>query len=135
MRRLAALVMALALGTAAGCSGGIAGRGPANDMGNPSGRSTGGAAGTSGASPGSGSSQGLPTGDRGGSSPAADFDGSVGVFTKHWRRGFDGLKVYQLDEREVFRGTRWYRRYGTLALVGLTARRILVDWANLVRYR
>jgi hypothetical protein len=67
-------------------------------------------------------------------SHAMDFEGA-GFLKKHWSRGYEGLKVYQLDDRGIFRGTRWYRRLGPLALVGLSARRILVDWARLARHR
>lgn len=65
---------------------------------------------------------------------AMDFRG-LGFLKKHWERGYEGLKVYRLDERRVFRGTAWYRRLGPLALVALSGRRILVDWARLVRHR
>lgn len=67
-------------------------------------------------------------------SHALDFEGA-GFLKKHWARGYEGLKVYQLDQRGVFRGTRWYRRFGPLALVALSGRRILVDWARLARHR
>lgn len=67
-------------------------------------------------------------------SHAMDFQG-LGFLGKHWARGYEGLKVYELDERQVFRGTAWYRRFGPLALVALSGRRILVDWARLARHR
>lgn len=67
-------------------------------------------------------------------SHALDFEG-LSFFKKHWARGYEGLKVYQLDEKGVFRGTAWYRRFGPLALAALTGRRILVDWARLARHR
>ncbi|HEY0012558.1 MAG TPA: glycosyltransferase [Allosphingosinicella sp.] len=67
-------------------------------------------------------------------SHALDFVG-LSFFKKHWARGYEGLKVYQLDERGTFRGTAWYRRFGPLALVALSGRRILVDWARLTRHR
>jgi hypothetical protein len=67
-------------------------------------------------------------------SHALDFEG-LSFFKKHWARGYEGLKVYQLDERGTFRGTSWYRRFGPLALVALSGRRILVDWARLARHR
>ena len=63
-----------------------------------------------------------------------DFQG-LGFLHKHWRRGYDGLAVYRLDREGVFRGTRWYRRFGSLALVALSGRRILVDWSRLARHR
>jgi glycosyltransferase involved in cell wall biosynthesis len=67
-------------------------------------------------------------------SHALDFEG-LSFMKKHWARGRDGVDVYRLDERETFRGTRWYRRLGPVALVGLTGRRILIDWARLYRHR
>jgi hypothetical protein len=63
-----------------------------------------------------------------------DWSG-LGFIRKHWGRGYDGLEVYRLDSDHVFRGTRWYRRFGILALVALSARRTLVDWHRIVRYR
>jgi hypothetical protein len=67
-------------------------------------------------------------------SHALDFEG-MSFLKKHWARGYEGLKVYRLDQRQIFRGTRWYRRFGPLALAALSARRILVDWARLTRHR
>ena len=67
-------------------------------------------------------------------SHALDF-GGLGFLKKHWGRGYEGLIVYRIDSKGVFRGTRWYRRFGALALVALSARRIMVDWVRLVRYR
>jgi GT2 family glycosyltransferase len=67
-------------------------------------------------------------------SHALDFEG-LSFWKKHWARGYEGLKVYRLDESGVFRGTSWYRRFGPLALVALSGRRILVDWARLARHR
>jgi glycosyltransferase involved in cell wall biosynthesis len=67
-------------------------------------------------------------------SHALDFEG-LSFFKKHWARGYEGLKVYRLDENGTFRGTAWYRRFGPLALVALSGRRILVDWARLARHR
>jgi GT2 family glycosyltransferase len=65
---------------------------------------------------------------------ALDFTG-LGFLGKHWARGRDGLNVYRYDERGLFRGTRWYRRLGPLALMALSARRVLVDWRRLARHR
>lgn len=65
---------------------------------------------------------------------ALDFEG-LSFLKKHWARGYEGLKVYRLDEGGTFRGTSWYRRFGPLALVALSGRRILVDWARLARHR
>lgn len=67
-------------------------------------------------------------------SHALDYEG-LSFFKKHWERGYEGLKVYRHDEGGVFRGSRWYRRLGPLALVALSGRRILVDWARLARHR
>jgi glycosyltransferase involved in cell wall biosynthesis len=56
-----------------------------------------------------------------------------GLLKKHFNRGFDGVTVYRADERAVLRGTRLFRRFGALALIGFTGRRILLDWLRLVR--
>lgn len=63
-----------------------------------------------------------------------DFAG-LGFFGKHFGRGYDNISVLRADSTDSFRGTRWYRRFGSLALVALSARRILVDWARLARHR
>lgn len=54
---------------------------------------------------------------------------------KHLNRGYDGVTVYRIDERGVLRGSRWFRRFGALALVGLTARRVVLDWIRMARHR
>ena len=54
---------------------------------------------------------------------------------KHFDRGFDGVTVYRLDERQVLRGTGLFRRLGPIALIGFVGRRILLDWQRLVRHR
>ncbi len=54
---------------------------------------------------------------------------------KHFDRGFDGVSVYRMDEGRVLRGTRVFQRFGPLALVAITARRILQDWIRLARHR
>jgi glycosyltransferase involved in cell wall biosynthesis len=54
---------------------------------------------------------------------------------KHFNRGYDGVTVYRLDEQGVLRGTRWFRRFGALALVAITARRVVVDWIRMARHR
>ena len=54
---------------------------------------------------------------------------------KHVGRGFDSVALYRLDDRSVLRGTRFYRRYGAPALVALAGRRLVTDWARIVRYR
>ena len=54
---------------------------------------------------------------------------------KHFDRGFDGVAVYRLDERQVLRGTGLFRRLGPIALVGFVGRRILLDWRRLLRHR
>jgi hypothetical protein len=63
------------------------------------------------------------------------FEGAAGFVKKHFERGFDGVSVYQLDDRAVLRGTPYFRRFGALAIVPLTVRRVAVDWVRLVRYR
>jgi glycosyltransferase involved in cell wall biosynthesis len=59
----------------------------------------------------------------------------LGFARKHFRRGYDGVAVYRLDDRAVLRGTRLFRRLGPAALVVITGRRILVDWLRLLRHR
>ncbi|HEX8644096.1 MAG TPA: glycosyltransferase family 2 protein [Allosphingosinicella sp.] len=61
--------------------------------------------------------------------------GGLGFIRKHFSRGYDGVSVYRLDEDGLFRGTAWFRRLGPFALAALTVRRILLDWARLVRHR
>jgi GT2 family glycosyltransferase len=56
-----------------------------------------------------------------------------GVLKKHFNRGFDGVTVYRADEHEVLRGTHLFRRFGALALIAFTGRRILLDWLRLIR--
>jgi GT2 family glycosyltransferase len=56
-----------------------------------------------------------------------------GLLKKHFNRGFDGVTVYRADEHEVLRGTRLFRRFGALALIAFTGRRILLDWMRLIR--
>jgi GT2 family glycosyltransferase len=56
-----------------------------------------------------------------------------GLLKKHFNRGFDGVTVYRADEHEVIRGTSLFRRFGALALVAFTGRRILLDWLRLIR--
>ncbi|MDQ3818487.1 MAG: glycosyltransferase family 2 protein [Acidobacteriota bacterium] len=63
-----------------------------------------------------------------------DFRG-LGFARKHFNRGRDGVAVYQLDERAVLRGTRVLRRFGAVALVAITGRRIIVDWLRMMRHR
>jgi glycosyltransferase involved in cell wall biosynthesis len=53
----------------------------------------------------------------------------------HFGRGFDGVALYRLDEDDVLRGTRYFRRFGGVALLPITARRILGDWSRIVRHR
>ncbi len=66
---------------------------------------------------------------------AHGFSGGATLLRKHFDRGYDGVTVYRLDERAVLRGTRIFRRLGALALVGITGRRIALDWIRLVRQR
>ncbi|HEX9460057.1 MAG TPA: glycosyltransferase [Thermoanaerobaculia bacterium] len=58
-----------------------------------------------------------------------------GFVKKHFERGFDGVSVYRVDDGAVLRGTRLFRRFGALALVALTCRRIVLDWLRLLRDR
>jgi cellulose synthase/poly-beta-1,6-N-acetylglucosamine synthase-like glycosyltransferase len=63
------------------------------------------------------------------------FEGAVGFIKKQFDRGFDGVSVYRLDDRDALRGTRFVRRFGAVALAPLTVRRLAVDWVRLVKYR
>ena len=63
------------------------------------------------------------------------FAGAGTLLRKHFDRGYDGVTVYRLDDGCVLRGTRWFRRLGPLALVAITARRLLFDWVRLARHR
>ena len=63
-----------------------------------------------------------------------DIEGMKFVRT-HFGRGYDNVAIYRLDDRGVLRGTSLFRRYGRAALALITARRILRDWAFIVRYR
>jgi glycosyltransferase involved in cell wall biosynthesis len=58
-----------------------------------------------------------------------------GFVKKHFERGFDGVGVYRVDDGAVLRGTRLFRRFGVLALVALTCRRVVFDWLRLLRDR
>jgi len=59
----------------------------------------------------------------------------LGFVRKHFDRGHDGAVIYRLDERGVLRGTPLVRRFGALALVALSGRRVVVDWLRLARFR
>ena len=59
----------------------------------------------------------------------------LGFVRKHFDRGHDGVDVYRLDHESVLRGTPLFRRFGALALIAFSARRILLDWRNLLRHR
>jgi glycosyltransferase involved in cell wall biosynthesis len=63
------------------------------------------------------------------------YGGGLVLLKRHFERGYDGVVVYRLDDRHVLRGTRLFRRLGALALIGITARRIVIDWMRLVRQR
>ena len=63
------------------------------------------------------------------------FSGTLVLLKKHFDRGYDGVSVYRLDERCVLRGTRLFRRLGPIALVGLTGRRVVMDWIRMTRKR
>ena len=59
----------------------------------------------------------------------------LGFVRKHFDRGFDGVGIYRIDDHNVLRGTPVFRRFGALALIPLTARRIALDWVRLTRDR
>jgi glycosyltransferase involved in cell wall biosynthesis len=59
----------------------------------------------------------------------------LGFVKKHFERGFDGVGVYRVDDGAVLRGTRLFKRFGVLALVALTGRRVIFDWVRLLRDR
>lgn len=61
--------------------------------------------------------------------------GGLGFVRKHFDRGYDGFIIYQLDERGLFRGTALVQKFGGIALLPLTARRIVLDWIRLSRHR
>lgn len=61
--------------------------------------------------------------------------GNVSYVRKHFERGYDGVNVYRYDDRAVLRGTTLFRRFGALALLPITVRRIVGDWVRLVRTR
>lgn len=54
---------------------------------------------------------------------------------KHFDRGYDSVTVYRLDTTPVLRGTRLFRRFGPIALVGFSARQTVIDWLRLLRHR
>jgi len=58
-----------------------------------------------------------------------------GVVRKHFERGYDSVSVYRLDDRAVLRGTPYFRRFGGLSLLPITARRIAIDWMRLAKHR
>jgi glycosyltransferase involved in cell wall biosynthesis len=63
-----------------------------------------------------------------------DFRG-LGFVGKHFERGIEGVTVYRLDDRTALRGTRLFRRFGALALMAITGRRIGVDCLRMLRHR
>ena len=63
------------------------------------------------------------------------FPGALRQLKKHFDRGYDGVTVYRLDDGGVLRGTRAFRRFGALALAGITARRVVLDWVRMARQR
>jgi GT2 family glycosyltransferase len=58
-----------------------------------------------------------------------------GFMHKHFDRGRDGFIIYDLDDRNLFRGSALVHRFGGLALIPLTMRRIGLDWIRLARHR
>jgi glycosyltransferase involved in cell wall biosynthesis len=63
-----------------------------------------------------------------------DVDG-WGFLRKHFDRGHDGFIIYELDDRHLFRGSGLVHKFGGLALIPLTMRRIALDWRRLSRHR
>lgn len=63
------------------------------------------------------------------------YAGALTLLKKHFDRGYDGVTVYRLDDDGVLRGTRLFRRLGPIALVGITARRVVMDWIRMTRTR
>jgi glycosyltransferase involved in cell wall biosynthesis len=63
------------------------------------------------------------------------YAGGLTLLRKHFDRGYDGVGVYRLDEQCVLRGTRLFRRLGPIALVGITGRRVVMDWIRMARKR
>lgn len=59
----------------------------------------------------------------------------LGFVRKHFERGYDSVSVYRLDDRAVLRGTPYFRRFGGLSLLPITARRIAIDWMRLAKHR
>ena len=57
-----------------------------------------------------------------------------GFLRKHFDRGYDSVTVLRLDEPPVLRGTRLFRRFGALALIGFAGRQIVRDAWRLVRH-
>jgi glycosyltransferase involved in cell wall biosynthesis len=61
--------------------------------------------------------------------------GGLALLKRHYHRGYDAVTVYRLDDDCVLRGTRFFRRLGPIALVGITARRVVMDWIRMARRR
>lgn len=61
--------------------------------------------------------------------------GGLGFVRKHFDRGYDAVAVYALDRHAVLRGTPLMRRFPLVGLLPITVRRILLDWARLLRIR
>jgi len=63
------------------------------------------------------------------------FPGARTMLRQEFQRGYDAVDIYRLDDAGVLRGTRWFRRLGGVALFGIAARRIVIDWTRIVRQR
>lgn len=59
----------------------------------------------------------------------------LGFARKHYDRGFEMVEVYRCDDTYALRGTRPFRRFGAVALAGITAHRVVSDWRRLFRLR
>jgi glycosyltransferase involved in cell wall biosynthesis len=61
------------------------------------------------------------------------FPGARTMLRQEFERGYDAVDIYRLDAACVLRGTRWFRRLGSMALFGIAARRIVIDWTRIIR--
>ncbi|MEA3002281.1 MAG: hypothetical protein QOH81_1069 [Sphingomonadales bacterium] len=59
----------------------------------------------------------------------------LGFLRKHFDRGYDSIAAYRADDRNVLKGTPYFRRFGALALPPIFLRRTALDWKNLVLHR
>jgi glycosyltransferase involved in cell wall biosynthesis len=59
----------------------------------------------------------------------------LGFLRKHFDRGYDGTHIYRIDDAQVLRGTRVFKRFGPVGLIALVGRRLALDLHRIVRYR